>query len=306
MSVLQKLLGDRLQYDVPMAKFTAARMGGHADMLYVARESSEYLAEVVQTAWQQEIPVRVIGGGANVVVSDAGIRGLVIINQVKDLHFGQWHDGRTVSASAGVGLTALANQCASRGLSGFEWAVSVPGTIGGATVNNAGAHGGDMSQSVRDVVLIDADRGAQMLSLDDMRYDYRTSILKARTDRRFLVLMVNLALSAGGQPDEIRATMQQFIGHRKRTQPPGASLGSVFKNPPNDYAGRLIEAAGLKGFSIGGASVSTVHANFFINADNATATDYRALIEHVQHTVAEQFGVVLHPEVEFIGTWETS
>lgn len=300
MSALERLLGDSLQYDVPLAKFTAARMGGPADMLYVARESSERLAEVVQTAWQDDVPVRVIGGGANVLVSDVGVRGLVVVNQVKELHFGAWHEGRNVSASAGVGLTALANQCATRGLSGFEWAVSVPGTIGGATVNNAGAHGGDMAQSVRDVVVLDAARGPQMLSLHDMAYDYRTSALKARADRHFLVLMVNFALSTG-EPQAIRETMQGFIARRKRTQPPGASLGSVFKNPPNDYAGRLIEAAGLKGYAIGGASVSPVHANFFINADSATATDYKALIEHVQARVAEQFGVMLEPEVEFLG-----
>lgn len=298
--MLKHIAGEQLRFDEPLARYTAARLGGVADMLYIARESSETLAEIVQTAWQYDIPVRVIGGGANVLISDAGVRGLVVINRVKEIHFGRWHDGRTVSATAGVGLTSLANRCATRGLSGFEWAVSVPGTVGGAVVNNAGAHGGDMSDSVRDVVLIDAVRGPQMLSLAELDYDYRHSSLKARTDRRFLVLMANLALHPG-DPDAIHARMNEFHAHRKRTQPAGASLGSIFKNPPDDYAGRLIEAAGLKGHHIGGAAVSTVHANFFINDGGATASDYHALVRHVQATVQAQFGVELEPEIEFIG-----
>ena len=137
---IAKLLGDDLLRDEPLARFTAARLGGPADMLYIAKESTEKLVDVVQTAWDDDIPARVIGGGANVLIADAGIRGLVVVNQVKDVHFGEWHDGRTVSATAGVGLTSLANRCARLGLSGFEWAVSVPGTLGGAVVNNAGAH----------------------------------------------------------------------------------------------------------------------------------------------------------------------
>lgn len=299
-ATLEKLLGGALLRDVPLSKYTAARIGGAAEMLYVAKGTNEQLAEVVQTAWQAQIPVRVIGGGANILVSDAGVRGLVIVNQVKELHFGQWHGGRTVSVSAGVSLTHLANRCASQGLTGFEWAVSVPGTVGGAVVNNAGAHGGDMQGCVRDVVMIDAQRGAQMLSLADLAYDYRTSALKRRTDRRFLVLMANLAL-APAPTEEIRAQMQAFVARRKQTQPSGASLGSIFKNPTGDYAGRLIEAAGLKGFQIGGAAVSDVHANFFINAHHASATDYLALVEHVQQVVYAQFGVWLEPEIERIG-----
>lgn len=300
MKLLEKLLGDRLRYNEPLAKYTAARLGGPADMLYVATESIERLAEVVQTAWVAGIPVRVIGGGANVLVSDAGVRGLVVVNHVKNIQFGAWHDGRSVNVTSGVGLGTLAQRCAAKGLSGFEWAVSVPGTVGGAIVNNAGAHGGDMSDAVQDVVLVDAQRGPQMLSLDELAYDYRTSTLKARADRRFLVLMANLALPPG-DPAEIRARMSTFVAHRKQTQPLGASLGSIFKNPPGDYAGRLIEQAGLKGLTIGDAGVSTVHANFFINHGTATASDYAALVAQVREQVYEKCGVLLEPEIEQIG-----
>lgn len=300
MSRLEWAFRDGLHYNEPLARYTAARLGGPADMLYVARQSPAELAEIVQAAWEEDVPVRVIGGGANILISDAGVAGLVVVNQVKRIEFSQWHDGRTVSATAGVRLTTLANQCAKRGLRGFEWAVSVPGTLGGAIVNNAGAHGDDMGGAVCDVVVLDAAHGPQMMSLEDLDYDYRHSALKARTDRRFLVLMANLALPPGEEAD-IRAKMQQFRAHRKATQPPGASLGSIFKNPRGDYAGRLIEAAGLKGYCIGEAAVSEVHANFFVNRGEATAADYLALVRHVQAEVAQQTGTVLEPEIEIIG-----
>ncbi|MFZ4815701.1 MAG: UDP-N-acetylmuramate dehydrogenase [Phototrophicaceae bacterium] len=299
---LSQLLGNDLQHHASLAKYTAARLGGNAEMLYVAKENTERLAEVVQTAWADGIPVRVIGSGANVLIADSGIRGLVIVNRITEVHFGEWHDGRTVSASAGMSLTGLSQQAARRGYSGFEWAVSVPGTLGGAVVNNAGAHGGDMSHSVCDVVLLDAERGAQMLFTSDLAYDYRTSSLKQRADKRFLVLWVNLALPLG-DPVSIRARMEDYQAHRKRTQPAGASLGSIFKNPLGDYAGRLIEACNLKGYRIGNVTVSEKHANFFISEAGATATDYRALVEYVQQAVLERTGTQLETEIELLG-WE--
>ncbi len=297
---LERLLGADLRHDEPLAKYTAARLGGPAQMLYVAKASTERLAHVVQAAWDADIPVRVLGGGANVLVSDAGVDGLVVINQVKEIKFGDWHDGRTVNATAGVSLTTLANRCAMHGLGGFEWAISVPGTLGGAIVNNAGAHGADMHAAVRDIIMLDAERGAVMRHLEDLQYDYRTSALKQREDKRFLVLMANLALPPEDRVT-IRQRMREFQAYRKRTQPPGASLGSIFKNPPGDYAGRLIEAAGLKGYAIGDAAVSEVHANFLINQGRATASDYYALIQHVQAQVHAQSGILLEPEIEFVG-----
>ncbi|MBL8117822.1 MAG: UDP-N-acetylmuramate dehydrogenase [Anaerolineae bacterium] len=298
---LPPLYLQRMQRDEPLARYTAARLGGPADYLFVARTTDE-LAGVVLAAWMRDVPVRVLGGGANVLISDKGVRGLVVINHVSELTFGEWHDGRNVAASAGMGLTVLSRRCQTRGLSGLEWAASVPGTVGGAVVNNAGAHGSDMAATLQEAVVLHADRGIQILSQPELQYGYRTSLLKAKTDRRFLVLLAQFALQPDS-PDAVLERMERFIAHRKQTQPPGASLGSIFKNPPGDYAGRLIEAAGLKGYTIGGAQVSPIHANFFINTGSATALDYYSLIRYVQAEVHQKFDVELEMEVEVVGDW---
>lgn len=283
-------------------RYTAARLGGPADLLYVAKQSTEELATVVMAAWEQDIPVRILGGGANVLISDKGVRGLVVINDVAEVTFGEWHHGRNVAATGGMGLTVLARKCQTRGLSGLEWAASVPGTVGGAVVNNAGAHGSDIRANLCEAVILEAEHGIQIMPLEELTYGYRTSVLKARADRRFLVLLAQFALKPD-DPEAILARMEHNIAYRKQTQPPGASLGSIFKNPAGDYAGRLVEAAGLKGYAVGGAQVSPIHGNFIINTGEATATDYYALIRHVQETVYKQTKVKLDLEVELVGEW---
>ncbi len=295
---------DRLLRDEPLSRFTAARLGGNADWLYVAKESQAELIEVVQTAWAQNLPVRVLGSGANVLVADQGVRGLVVINSLSEILTGDWHDGRNLAVSAGVSLTVLARKCASLGLAGMEWAVSIPGTTGGAIVNNAGAHNSDMSQVVADVVVLEAAHGARLYSNAELQFSYRSSALKSLADKRFLVLLATLALMPD-EPTAIQSRMTEYIAHRKRTQPPGASLGSIFKNPPGEYAGRLIEAAGLKGTRIGAAQVSTLHANFFINHNGSEgcARDYYDLVQHVRAEVLRQTGIELEPEIEFLGDW---
>ncbi|MBC8170149.1 MAG: UDP-N-acetylmuramate dehydrogenase, partial [Anaerolineae bacterium] len=177
------------------------------------------------------------------------------------------------------------------------------GTIGGAIVNNAGAHGGDMSQLIADVVVLEPG-GVELYTSADLKFDYRTSMLKSRKDRRFLVLLATFIMQPDA-PDAIQERMNEYNVYRKRTQPQGASLGSIFKNPPGDTAGRLIEAAGLKGYHIGAAEVSPVHANFFINHNGSQgcAQDYYDLVQHVRETVYQQTGVELEPEIEFVGAW---
>lgn len=300
MSRLQTLKSAGLEQAVPLAKYTAARLGGAADWLYVARESLEQLADVVQAAWDDQLPVRVLGGGANVLVSDAGFRGLVVINHVAQIEFGDWHDGRNLAVTSGTGLLRLAREAAAHGLAGMEWAIGVPGTLGGAIVNNAGAHGSDMGHSIGDVVVLDARAGAQLYSQAELQFAYRHSLLKARQDREFLVLMATLCLEQD-DPQAIRERMESYNAYRKRTQPPGASLGSIFKNPAGDYAGRLIEACGLKGTAIGGVQVSPIHANFIVHAGNASASDYYRLIQLVQETVEREQGIRLELEVELLG-----
>jgi UDP-N-acetylmuramate dehydrogenase len=286
--------------DEPLARYSALRLGGPADWLYAAgaNDTVEQLVSLLEAAWAAGLPVRVLGGGSNTLISDAGARGLVIVNRISAIDY----DDMGAVVSGGAALTVLARKFASRGLAGFEWAASVPGTIGGAVVNNAGAHGGDMAGNLRQAEVMFVGEGTRMLSRDAMAYAYRESALKSRPDKRFVVLRAWLALTPD-DPQAIQARMDAFVAHRKRTQPQGASLGSIFRNPPGDYAGRLIEACGLKGHAVGGAQVSDVHANFFINRAAATASDYRALIEAVQAAVLRQTGVLLHPEVEFFGDW---
>jgi UDP-N-acetylmuramate dehydrogenase len=294
---LQASLGKRLRENEPLARYTAARLGGVADWLYVADRTLDELTAVVSEVWRMEMPARILGGGANVLISDQGVRGLVVINHLSEITFvGE----RRVIATAGTGLAKLARKCAARGLSGFEWAISVPGTVGGAVVNNAGAHGGDMAANIQSVTLVDAVDGQQILTPDDLAYDYRTSSLKQRDDRRFLVLSAEFAFELDAVA-AIEGRMEANVAYRKRTQPPGASLGSIFKNPPDDYAGRLIEAADLKGFGVGDAMVSPVHANFFINTGSATASDYYRLIQQVQDAVFQKFNVLLELEIELVG-----
>jgi UDP-N-acetylmuramate dehydrogenase len=292
-------LGDRLTRDMPLARFTAARLGGPADWLYVARSDPGELVGVVRAAWADDLPVRVIGGGANVLVSDSGFRGLIVVNKITRI---ETAGENMLRVSAGTPLTHFARECAARGLRGFEWAVAVPGTIGGAVINNAGAHGGAMTDTVVEATIVEPET-ERVWTHDDLGYDYRHSALKARADRRYLVLDALLRFMPDA-PAAISKRMDEYNAYRKRTQPPGASLGSVFKNPPGDHAGRLIEAAGLKGHRIGSAQVSPVHANFFLNEGGAAnASDYYALVRHVQQTVADQSGVWLEPEIEFVGVF---
>ena len=300
---LKARFGDKLLIREPMSKYTAARIGGLADAVYIARESVDELADVVQYAWADNIPLRVIGGGANILVSDKGVRGLIVVNRVSQVEFGDWRDNITVSVTSGTSLTSLAHKCQLAGYTGMEWAVSVPGTVGGAVVNNAGAHGGDIAMNLANAVIL-MPSGAKLFENADFDYDYRHSILKAMSHKRYLVLLATFCLTKD-DPVAIKARMDANIAKRKQTQPPGASLGSIFKNPPNDYAGRLIEATGLKGYRIGNAMVSPIHANFFINeGGDATASDYYALIRHVQHAVYDAHGVMLDMEIELVGEWE--
>lgn len=184
----------------------------------------------------------------------------------------------------------------------MEWAIAVPGTVGGAVVNNAGAHGGDIASSLLRARIFEPGK-THWVAASELEYAYRGSLLKSRADRRFFVLEAEFALQRADR-DAVGAKMAQFNAYRRRTQPPGASLGSIFKNPPGDFAGRLIEAAGLKGERIGGVQISPRHANFFVNlGETATARDYWRLVQLVQERVKKATGVTLELEVQLLGDW---
>lgn len=296
--------GDEVLLKQPLAKYTAARLGGNADYLFIGKDPEfRDTLPVLRRAWQLQMPVAIMGGGANVLVSDRGIRGLTIVNRATDIAHEFHEDGVTLSASSGANLIRLARYCQEHGIRGMEWAIGVPGTVGGAVVNNAGAHGGDVASTLRLALIYEADAGERWYDVEELEYAYRRSLLKSGSDRRFLVLRASFELKSAS-PRSILRRMNELNAYRKSTQPPGASLGSIFKNPPGDYAGRLIEAAGLKGCRIGDVQVSAIHANFFVNVgEQASSRDYRALIGHVQRRIKAEFDIGLELEIEMLGDW---
>jgi UDP-N-acetylmuramate dehydrogenase len=294
--VLHEVVGDLLRLNEPMSRHTVARLGGSADALVIV-DSVDLLTSVAQFAWEHDWAIRILGGGANVLVGDGGFRGLVVVNHARHI---QYYDGGLIVAESGAVLTHLARETIEHGLSGFEWAINVPGTLGGAIVNNAGAHGTNIASSLVSAEILFPDRPVEIWPVERFKYAYRESALK-RSESPFVVLSGQLRLSPGHELDILRARAEEFNAYRKRTQPPGASLGSIFKNPPGDFAGRLIEAAGLKGTRIGDVVVSPIHANFFINLGGGTASDYLKLIRLAQQAVRSKFEVDLELEIELIG-----
>lgn len=285
-----------MRLNEPLSRYTVARLGGPADAL-ISVESAEVLENTLRVGWECGIPVRILGGGANVLVSDRGYRGLILVNDAGRITMSD--DGR-VTAESGTALITLARQTMARGLSGFEWAISVPGTLGGGIVNNAGAHGSDMAASLASTEIVFPGLPVETWPVERLAYNYRESTLK-RNVTPFGVLSGTLQLSPGHDPAQLQTRAAEFVARRKRTQPPGASLGSMFKNPPGDFAGRLIEAAGLKGSRVGGVIISPVHANFFVNTGGGTADDYLALIARARDTVHDRFGTHLELEIEIMG-----
>jgi len=297
--ILYAKLGDKVKENVSLAPYTSARIGGPADILITA-ESADELARIIRLLQKQEIDYLILGGGSNVLVSDKGVRGVVVLNRAKGVRF---HNGDqpSVTVESGVVFSNLANRCAAKGFAGLEWAATVPGTIGGAIYGNAGAFGGDTAGNlIWTELLTEHDR--EKFTAAQMVYGYRTSILK-RGELDGIVLCAELRLQ-NSMKEAVSTTIEQFSAHRKTTQPPGASMGSMFKNPNGDYAGKLIEAVGLKGTRIGNAEISPLHGNFFINHDNTKADDIRKLIELVMKTVKEKQGVELELEVELVGEWD--
>lgn len=300
----RQFFGDEYKEDVALSRYTSARVGGPADIFVTVRNVTQ-LQTAVEMAYAQNVPYTILGGGSNVLVADAGIRGLVILNRARSFKFRNNGFSVVCTVESGMNLSSLARQCIAKGLGGLEWAVSVPGTVGGAVVGNAGAHGGDMADTLIAATVWEPGHGTRIYSNQEMEYAYRDSVLKREQgegEPRRVVLSAELGLKTE-EVDVLMARADGFTAHRKQTQPTGASMGSMFKNPEHYYAGYLIDAAGLKGFRSGDASISEKHANFFVNEGNATAEDVRSLIAEAWNTVREQFSVELELEVELIGDW---
>lgn len=286
--------------EAPLAPFTSARIGGAADILLTA-QSAEELAMMAGWLWERQISQRILGGGSNVLVADDGVRGVVILNHARGVEFDE--QSLAVRAESGAGLGVVARRAAERGLGGLEWAASVPGTIGGAVVGNAGAHGGDVAGCLGMAEILQLGRRVEQWSPERLAYGYRDSWLK-RHPGEAVVLSATFQLLRG-EKDMVKARMSEISNRRQQTQPPGASWGSMFKNPPGDHAGRLIDAAGLKGRRIGNVQISETHANFFLNLGAARAVDVGKLIVETREQVWRQFGIALELEVQLVGDWST-
>ncbi|MEA4908864.1 MAG: UDP-N-acetylmuramate dehydrogenase [Anaerolineaceae bacterium] len=302
LEALRSAFGARLKLNVPLSRYTTAHVGGPAEAFLVANNRDE-LAETVQQLWALGAPFRVFGSGSNMLVSDAGLAGVAVINRAAHVEFvtGEAAGAPYVLAESGANLGGVARKAALHGLSGMEWAATIPGTVGGAVYGNAGAHGGNVQGSLSLAEILHPQYGRQTWSCDQLEYQYRSSNLK-RLHIPAVILSAQIRL-AHSTTQDVKARMEANAAHRRHSQPPGASLGSMFKNPPGDYAGRLIEAAGLKGTRMGRVEISPVHANFFVAGEDATAGDVWSLIQMVRQTVEEKFGVALELEIECVGRW---
>ena len=280
--------------NAPMREYTTLKLGGPADWL-VTPKSTRELVQILGEARENGLPVTVIGHGSNLLVLDGGIRGAVIrmARGMKDCFV----KGNLLVADAGTMLGAAASAAADAGLTGLEFASGIPGTVGGGVIMNAGAYGGEMSRVVQEVCLIQRDGTFRTLGKEELDFGYRHSALQATDD---IVCQVTMRLE-NGDPDSIRERMSELNRQRAEKQPLDVpSAGSTFKRPEGAFAAALIDQCGLKGYTVGGAKVSTKHAGFLINIGES-ARDYLELIRTVQRIVEDRTGIRLETEVRIIG-----
>lgn len=292
--------GIALQRDVPLAPFTTLRVGGPAARMATPASTGE-LRDVLELARTASVPVFVLGKGSDLVVADAGMSALVLRNRADELR-GHGDPATRWVLGSGTPMAKLVKHLAANGLTGLEFGISIPGTVGGAVWANAGAHGREMRDVVRQVEVFDPRAGTSLrLDPPECAFGYRESRFKHSSE---VILEVKIEV-APGDADAVALRVEALQAHRKATQPlADQNAGSVFRNPPDDHAGRLIEAAALKGLRIGSAAISTMHANFIVVDRGGSAADVRRLGDHVRSTVSDRFGVLLQYEIEFVGDWE--
>ena len=312
---LKDILGDALKPNEPMARHTTLKVGGPARWFWAASDIEE-LVRVLDACTRQDIPYLFVGHGSNLLMSDAGYDGLVIQNRCKGIQVGP-----LTHAESGVSFGSLFMQTARAGFTGLEWAIGIPGTVGGALVSNAGAYRGNIGPLVKSVRVF-ADGRDQTVGPDWMEFSYRDSRLRRSGIGGTVILSCILEMPGQGDPDTIIARAKEYQAQRRAKQPYAPSAGSFFKNVTDKAfaqtlpglspslkaagvvpAGFLIESCGLKGLRHGGAEASEKHANFLINADGATASDLRTLASQVKQKVHAYFGVELEEEVLYVGDW---
>jgi UDP-N-acetylmuramate dehydrogenase len=283
----------RLEWNVPLAKYTTFHIGGPAECLIAAR-SSEEIQMVLKFCKEHQVELHVLGNGSNLLVDDEGVLGIVLYigRRMQEITV----NGTEIAAEAGARMALVARAAEDASLTGLEFAFGIPGTIGGGAIMNAGAYGGELSQVITKVEAFDTDGNFYVLEGDDLCFGYRKSTLKTHG---YIVSKVYLNCKPGNK-EEISALMADLGRQRREKQPlEYPSAGSTFKRPEGYFAGQLIDHSGLKGTSIGGAQVSEKHAGFIINKDSATGRDVRTLIGLIKSKVYENFGVELEPEYVF-------
>lgn len=283
-----------IEANVDLSTYTNTRVGGMADGVFWPHTQAE-LRDVVKYAYQHELPVLVLGNASNLIITDEGVRGLVIfLTNLTNITV----TDNTITADAGAAIIAVSEQAQTVSLTGLEWAAGIPGSVGGAVYMNAGAYGGQVDGCLASADVLHPNGEIETLSLEMLDFGYRHSSIQGTGD---VIVSATFSLEVGDEND-IRAMMEDFNERRASKQPlEYPSCGSVFKRPEGHFAGKLIMDAGLQGFTIGGAQVSRKHAGFIVNFDAATSADYVGVIRHVQAVVLEQTGIELETEVRILG-----
>jgi UDP-N-acetylmuramate dehydrogenase len=326
---LRAFLDKRVQRDEPLARHCTFGVGGLAD-IWVTLDTADTLVQLVTICSQRRWPLLIAGNGTNVLYADAGVRGIVARIAINTYSIQDEGNGNTLLvAGAGISWPRLLNELSAQGWGGLEFGPGIPGTLGGGVISNAGVHGHDLGEVLQWVDVVDARQCQEQATPprivryvhEQLDLAYRHSRFRAQRRVQFdeqgnpiaaprkLIEPSEIIMQLGvhlhqDDPQKLRAAIDEHKQYRKRTQPPQQSAGSVFKNPVGDYAGRLIEAVGLKGMTYGGAQISERHANFIVNVGGARATDIAALIKEAHKRVAQQFGIDLEMEVELRGEWK--
>jgi UDP-N-acetylmuramate dehydrogenase len=300
---LSQRFGTRVRFAEPLRRHTSFRIGGPADV-WVEVDDADEIVWLHRAAQRSGLPLLVFGGGTNVLVSDAGVRGIVM-NLGRPFASLEWTPGELstrVHAGGAARFKRLVTDAARRALGGMEFAEGIPGSIGGGLLMNAGAFGGEIASVIEAVHGVDPTFGPCVLARDVLRFGYRYFELP----RGFVVTAVDFILRPDA-PDAISARIADAKRRREAHQPLGLpNAGSIFKNPPGTHAGRLIESAGLKGRRVGGAMVSERHANFIVNVGEATAAEVKQLMDEIAQSVFQREAIELVPEIKLLGDWERS
>lgn len=294
------LNNDEIKLNEPLSKHTTYKIGGVADY-FVMPTDIEKIKECIEIAKANNVPYFVLGRGSNVLASDEGYRGMIIHlgNNFSEIEIDE--ESNIITADAGASIIGVSSKAAQAGLTGLEFVCGVPGTVGGAVSMNAGCYGGEISDVLISAVILDEDGNIKKVTKEELKMDYRYSII---LEKSIILLSASFKLEKGDS-DEIKQRMNELNERRKKVQPlDKPNAGSVFKRPDGYFPGKLIEDAGFKGVKIGGAEVSTMHANFIVNNDNATAKDVMTLVKDIKAKVKEMEDVDLELELKLLGNIE--